>query len=135
MSYRLAQPPRILAAPPVRRTRGELGPHLLAPQTIPLGGYSIVPLGNAPPPAPFLSDTTKRMLVILVVVVGLLAFLWWQSQQRRPRANGTKLTTRKDALARTSTPELAKRLYERLDNKGQGSPALKASLQRIARKA
>lgn len=131
MSYRLAQTPRILS-PQARHPRGGIGPHLLGSPTV-YHPSAIVPLAEAPPLAPAMSESTKRLLLLFVVVVGILAFLWWLSQRRSPKANAPA-SVRKEALARVSTPELAKRLYERLDSKGKGGPEFMRSLQRYAKK-
>lgn len=75
-----------------------------------------------------------RKWVIGLLALAALAFAVWWFMKRRPRRNpGGKLMTRKDALGRASTQDLAKKLYERLDSQGANASTLRA-VKRIADK-
>ena len=107
---------------------GSSVPHALAPAIQP-HQYQLLPLSQVPSgPAPImlLDANTKRILIIIGIL--LLAAIVFSMLSKK----SAKVT--RNPVKRTSTPELAKNLYERLERRGNANETTMRSLKAYASK-
>lgn len=118
----------------------------LLPQPAP---YPVYPLSSAQPPSgvplvplpgptehrPATPPVGKRLLVGALIVVALLALLAWLNRQEDSEDDDDDGVRPVDHIRKQSTAQMAKNLYERLDERGGVSESTMRSLRQLAKNA
>lgn len=95
----------------------------------PLPALAQVPLPTSLPSPTAGMPNWKKVLIGLAILAALVALLVWLDKQRR---SGQRIQ-RNQAVKRLSTPELAKRLYSRLEKRGKANKTTLRSLSYLAK--